>query len=288
MIKKILISSSIFLAVSSHAGCLEKVVYGDDNRLDVYASPNNLFKKLAISTAAMISSTSLEAQGDTYVIKSGTLEGEGVCSDALFAKQQTAASCSGFLVGSDLLLTAGHCIESMIDCDSYSWVFDYANTTSERRVFNINKKDVYKCTKIIARALDDSTDNDFALVQLDRPTDRSPLSYRKTGEVSECSELVVIGHPSGLPTKISDDAYVRNNSNKYFFQTNLDTFGGNSGSAVFDTKTGLVEGILVRGERDYVLDPKSNCYRPKVCKMDGCRGEDVTRITNIKELKSFK
>jgi hypothetical protein len=49
-----------------------------------------------------------------------------------------------------------------------------------------------------------------------------------------------------------------------------------------------VEGILVRGERDYVLDSVSNCYRPKVCKMNECRGEDVTRITNIKELKNLK
>jgi V8-like Glu-specific endopeptidase len=288
MIKKILFSSSIFFAASIHAGCLDKVIYGNDNRLDVYESPNALYKKLSSSTAAMIPSSSLEAKEENYTIKSGNLEGDGVCSDARFAKQQTAAMCSGFLVGSDLLLTAGHCIQSMSDCDSNSWVFDYANTTAERSVFSINKKDVYKCIKIIARALDDSTDNDFALVKLDRPTDRAPLSYRKSGRVSDCSELVVIGHPSGLPTKISDDAYVRNNSNKYFFQTNLDTFGGNSGSAVFDTKTGKVEGILVRGERDYVLDSVSNCYRPKVCKMNECRGEDVTRITNIKELKNLK
>ena len=95
---------------------------------------------------------------------------------------------------------------------------------------------------------------------------------------------MVIGHPSGLPTKISDGAIVRENANKVFFQSTLDTFGGNSGSAVFDAKTGLVEGILVRGERDYVQDPVMNCSRPKVCKVTECRGEDVTRITNIKQL----
>ena len=44
--------------------------------------------------------------------------------------------------------------------------------------------------------------------------------------------LVVIGHPSGLPTKIADGAWVRNNESEYYFVTNLDTFGGNSGSAV--------------------------------------------------------
>jgi V8-like Glu-specific endopeptidase len=34
---------------------------------------------------------------------------------------------------------------------------------------------------------------------------------------------------------------------------NLDTFGGNSGSAVFDTDA-LVGGILVGGARDYDID----------------------------------
>ena len=233
----------------------------------------------------MIPSNSLEANGDFFTIKSGTLEDDGICADARFAKQKTAAMCSGFLVGHDLLLTAGHCVISLSDCESNFWVFDYSNTTVERSEFNINKKDVYKCTQIVARVKDDKTDNDFALVRLDRASERMPLSYRKSGKVSSHTELVVIGHPSGLPTKISDDAYIRSNSNKYYFVANLDTFGGNSGSAVFNAKSGIVEGILVRGETDYELDSVSNCYRPKVCKMNGCRGEDVTRITNIKQLK---
>lgn len=287
MITKILLSCSIFLSASATAACLEKVVYGTDNRVDVYKSNNELYKKLSTSTAAMISTSALIAKDGGYFVKSGTLQDDGICADARFAKQKTAAMCSGFLVGKDLLLTAGHCIKSMSDCKSYSWVFDYSNTTGEKTDFLINKKDVYKCTEIISRELDSETDDDYALVKLDRITDRSPLTFRKSGKIAECAKIVVIGHPSGLPTKIADDAYVRLNSNKYYFQANLDTFGGNSGSAVFDAKTGEVEGILVRGENDYAMDSISNCSRPRVCKMNECRGEDVTRITNIKELKNL-
>ena len=98
------------------------------------------------------------------------------------------------------------------------------------------------------------------------------------------TELVVIGHPTGLPTKIAGGAWVRQNTNNVYFQSNLDTFGGNSGSAVFDAETGTVEGILVRGETDYVYDSSRGCRVPKQCSNEGCRGEDVTRITNIKEL----
>ncbi|MFN8369647.1 MAG: S46 family peptidase [Bacteriovoracaceae bacterium] len=91
----------------------------------------------------------------------------------------------------------------------------------------------------------------------------------------------------GLPTKISDGANVRTNNNPKYFVANLDTYGGNSGSAVFNTKTGEVEGILVRGENDYVYDSAQGCRVSNKCTNAGCRGEDVTRITNIKELMSL-
>jgi V8-like Glu-specific endopeptidase len=266
-----------------HAGLIENVIYGNDNRVDVYQSTNPLFKNLAISTAAMIADTHLVDNNDSVSIEGQTLEdGDGVCSDALFSKQIAVANCSGFLLGSQYLVTAGHCIQTIGDCDRYSWVFDYANTKEEVKSFNIKKSEIYKCAEIIERSLDDKTDNDYSLVKLDRPvTNRPPLKFRTKGKISSNAKLVVIGHPSGLPTKIADDAFLRSNTNKYFFMANLDTFGGNSGSAVFDAKTGIVEGILVRGERDYEFDPAKGCSRPKVCGMNQCRGEDVTRITNI-------
>lgn len=283
MIQKIFLLGLI--SISSFASDKKSVIYGEDNRLDVYQSTNSVYKKMAASTAAMISTYNLEESGDNYLVKGSTLAADGICSDEKFAKQQTAAMCTGFLVGPDLLVSAGHCIRSMDDCNNNVWVFGYSNTTSERASFIISKKDTYKCIQIIDRVLDSSTMNDFSLVKLDRVSDRAPLAYRKTGGISKNAKLVVIGHPSGLPTKIADGAYVRAIDNDYFFQANLDTFGGNSGSPVFNTKTGLVEGILVRGETDYEIDEAKDCYRPKVCSMKDCRGEDVTRITNIEELK---
>lgn len=267
----------------------EKVVYGNDDRKDLFESSNTLHKQLANSTAAMIDANALELEADdTYLIKAGTLEQDGVCSDARFAKQTTAAMCSGFLVGDQYLVTAGHCIQTPNDCRTYSWVFDYSNPNSEKTSYSVAKKDVYKCSSIVARKLDRSTNDDYALIKLDRKVEgRSPLKFRASGKIASNASLVVIGHPSGLPTKIADGAAVRSNSNKYYFVANLDTFGGNSGSAVFDTNTGTIEGILVRGERDYEQDSIMNCMRPKLCKDTECRGEDVTRITNIKELSSI-
>jgi V8-like Glu-specific endopeptidase len=280
------LTAILLLSFSFHSFAIDKVVYGSDDRKDIFESTNAMYKQLATSTAAMISSSALETQADGSIkITGGNLEQEGVCSDERFAKQTVAANCSGFLVGDQYLVTAGHCIQSMSDCESYTWVFGFANDVSEKTEYSVGAKDVYKCTQIISRTLDHTTLNDYAFVKLDRKVEgRTPLKFRTKGKIADNADILVIGHPTGLPTKIADGATVRSNKNKYYFQGTLDTFGGNSGSAVFDAKTGLVEGILVRGETDYVSDSVQNCTRPKVCKVTECRGEDSTRITNIAEL----
>jgi len=45
-------------------------------------------------------------------------------------------------------------------------------------------------------------------------------------------------------------------------------------------ETGLVEGILVRGDTDYQRTD-SDCYTSVIRSEDGGRGEDATRITNL-------
>ena len=64
-----------------------------------------------------------------------------------------------------------------------------------------------------------------------------------------------------------------------FLVANLDTYGGNSGSAVFNATDGKIEGVLVRGEMDYVF--KNGCRISNVCATDACRGEDVTLIERV-------
>lgn len=264
----------------------DKVVYGDDDRLDLFEASNALHLDLAKATAAMISHSKLSDNGDgTTTVSGSSLSSRGICKSAKFADQITAANCSGFLVGKDLLVTAGHCIRSKRDCDASAWVFDFAVETSDDDARKVPTTSVYKCSEIISQSLDRSTQDDFALIRLEKAVDdREPLTVRREDKVATGTKLVVIGHPTGLPSKIAAGAIVRDNSNDYFFQSNLDTFGGNSGSAVFDAETGTVEGILVRGETDYVYDSTRGCRVPKQCTNEGCRGEDVTRITNIKKL----
>jgi V8-like Glu-specific endopeptidase len=170
--------------------------------------------------------------------------------------------CSGFLVGPDTLVTAGHCYKSFSTpeevCKKFSWVFDYGMISEKHDpTQNIPLQNIYLCKKVMLAEL--SQTMDFSIIKLDRVVlGREPLKFRTTGKVSHLSNLVVIGHPSGLPTKISSSAHVTRNSDTTKFSTNLDTFHGNSGSAVFDATTGLVEGILIQGKTDYTPKEKGN------------------------------
>jgi S1-C subfamily serine protease len=260
------------------------VIYGKDNRKDIYEATSTLHVELSRSAAGMISIGSIKANDSTTVkIVAPTLIQRGMCPKERFSNQITAARCSGFLIGPDLLATAGHCIKSKSECDAHSWVFDYAITSKNQSEIVIPKTSVYKCKEIVKTVLDNSTMNDFAIVKLDREvTDRPALNFRKTGKPAIGDNLVVIGCPTGLPLKISDGAKVRSLLGSYF-TANLDTYGGNSGSAVFNADTGVVEGILVRGENDYVRDP-SGCMVSNVCADDECRGEDVTYSSTLIEL----
>lgn len=267
-----------FFAVSSFA--FDKVVYGEDNRLEVSEAPA-LLADLARSTAGMFTKDKLVKNGSFYSFNSRrTLQKDyKLCSSERYLTQPTFADCSGFLVGPDLLVTAGHCIQMKRDCEGYSWIFDY-KVNKDGPAVSFPESNVYNCKEIISQKFEESTKNDYALIRLDRVVvDRTPLTVRMTGKVSETSELVVIGHPSGLPTKVTMDGSLRKNLNPVYFEANLDTFAGNSGSVVVDAQTGTVEGILVRGEEDYVKS--GSCYVANVCEEGKCRGEDVTRITNL-------
>lgn len=295
------------LVLSNTLLAKESVVYGDDNRKDIYETYNYLHKLLAESTAGMVNNkkiTKNSGRGSVSITAKHKLgKAFKLCSSERFKNQKLLANCSGFLVNEDTLVTAGHCVtydEERPDrdvCRDYSWVFGLSmDSSTSINLTNISKDRVYKCKKVLKVKWDRY--EDYAVIKLDRKVvGRKPLKYRTSGKVRSSTKLVVIGHPSMLPTKVSDNGSIIDNTDHYKFYTNLDTFQGNSGSAVFNSKTGLLEGILVSGKTDYTLsrplDPKS-CRVVNTCSTSGRRcefkpekgkkeakGEAVTRITNI-------
>lgn len=281
---KVLTTVFLFGIFTVTALGMDKVIYGVDNRQEVFEAPS-FYADWARSTAAMMTSDKIKKGTDgNYKIHHNPSLGQsfGLCENERFVKEPTTSDCSGFLVGPDLIATAGHCIEDKKSCKGFYWVFDYRVERNGTVKDFASGADVYPCKEVITTVLDKTTKQDYALIRLDRPVvGRKPLPVRLSEKVSEQAELVAIGHPSGLPTKIADRGSVRTNDQDIYFVANLDTFVGNSGSVVLDAKTGLVEGILVRGAKDYAPDAERGCNVANVCAEGTCRGEDVTRISQL-------
>ena len=282
--KTTLILLSLFFSIlaSAKMSIKPRVVYGIDDRMDVYESSDALMKDLSKSVAAQILDNSFTLENDIFNLDKRTLSDDGMCKSERFSAQPASATCSGFLIAKNLLVTAGHCVREVSQCQDHSWVFDYANYQQVENSFAFKKEQMFKCVEIVSRVKDNATGLDFAVLKLDREVvGRKALQIRKTGKVDDNAVLTVLGFPSGIPLKITTGATVRDNSNPNYFVMNSDTYGGNSGSAVVDTRTGIVEGILVRGDTDFEQAPNEDCYQSVKRTNDNGRGEDATRITLI-------
>ncbi|MCC7442431.1 MAG: proprotein convertase P-domain-containing protein [Bdellovibrionales bacterium] len=254
-----------------------KVIYGNDDRIDPIQTADAFWLDRADSTVALIRAAKLSdlGNGTTRIAVVNHGESNSLCSNEPFAEQVEAAFCSGFLVAPNLMVTAGHCIEDAADCSATRFVFGFAVRSGGAQPETVPTRDVYSCAQVLhSQAVGNGAD--YAVIRLDRAViGHEPLSIRRTGSLAVGDGLTVIGHPSGLPTKIAGGANVRSLQSGYVV-ANLDTYGGNSGSAVFNSITGEVEGILVRGEQDYEF--QNGCYVSKKCGDSECRGEDVTTI----------
>ncbi len=257
----------------------QRVIYGVDNRKDLYQVTLPKVKKAAESVVALVKKTDLTKRPDgSFVLTTSSYQADyQLCGSEPFVNQPLGCFCSGFLVAPDVIATAGHCVKNPKDLAGIRFVFGFRMNDSENAKTTFPPSSVYAGASIIGRALaDDGTD--FALVRLDRAvTGRVPVVTRTSGKIANTADLFVIGHPCGLPQKYAPGAKVRHNSPKPYFVANLDTYGGNSGSPVFNARDYKVEGILVRGDNDFVHN--GSCYVSLVCPSTGCRGEDVTRAT---------
>jgi hypothetical protein len=254
---------------------------------------------MAVSVAVLVHSQQVNASGDSVLLEGYTLNEmselgwlvDGVsapmCSDELFTTQPAPGFCTGFLVDEDILVTAGHCLQKA-PCSETEVVFGF-QMESVNSLTSLSNDNIFNCAEVIAQEIPGKNNNylDYAIIKLDRPTGRPGLPFTPDDHIETQNTVAVLGHPSGLPMKIASDAFViSNNPGDPFFITNLDTFGSNSGSPVINTETYQVEGILVRGEIDYVLSENGACIQVNRCPESGgtnCSGENATKMARLVE-----
>ena len=288
MIAGLVINS--FCSISNAEGLREQSLYGGDNRLDLYQVSDPKTLEVADSAAIMLQNGALRSRrdGTVQIVTEKYGKINDLCKDEPYWSQPAVMkqilffsfpNCSAFLVGPDLIATAGHCF-LLSTCGDTSFAFGYKMASKDVANTKIPQKDVYQCKEIVDMAITITNGPDYALVKLDRPVvGHAPVKLaRLPAQVGESVNMA--GYPMGLPLKIAGTAKVRN-VNKDFFVSNLNSFNGNSGSVVYRETTGEALGILVRGDDDYVDDNKQDCQRSKVCPPDGCKGESSTDIAYI-------
>ncbi len=255
------------------------VIHGEDNRRETN-DPGTvaLLSELALSSPAIVENVKLISQGENFKTKGTALSKIGFCSDARFAEQVSVARCSSSLIGEDLVLTAGHCVDADLKkwCADYSVVFDFTAGNSEI----VNKQNVFRCKEVLYRVFEEPFGEDLAIIRLAKKVPgRKPIAL--AGSLVPGEKLSMIGYPLGIPQKIVDDGEVtRLGPLKYSFRHDVDSFSCNSGGPLFNSR-GEQVGVLVRGTgQDFSSPENRKCY-------DWTQGKDndYTEANSLLHLK---
>lgn len=265
----------------------KKVIYptgGGDNRKDWYElGVGSQARATTLQTACLIKRSRLYERPDgNFELRTRSFnEAKNLCNAERFYSQPVAGFCSGFGVSDNLFVTAGHCIETESDLHSFYVVYNFNQEEANRARLVFSPQEVYTPVEVVHK--EHSGGKDFAIIRLDKAIPANRRAVLRTTDVAINEPVSVIGHPCGLPLKYADGATVLDISSPDFFTADLDTYGGNSGSPVYDASHRVV-GILVRGARDFQFNYTDNCYYSNVCPSVGapnCAGEGVSRVSQF-------
>ncbi len=269
---------------------------GGDSRFEVH-DPNvpQVYRQVAESTALIFSTLNIaDIDANTIRLNSRTMnqkklqsEGMPLCSTERFRDDAAPGYCTGFLIGPDLVATAGHCVNGHTLCQNMAFAFGFSKDNPSDTALTLPREDFYRCETIVGQEYDQGEQTlqefangelwqDWAVIKLDRPvTGRRPLPVDLSASPAVGESVTAVGHPSGLAMKVTRGKVV-SNANPEYYTTDLDIYKGNSGSPVVDT-SGVVRGIVVRGSGGASFIENNGCLESKVCDAVGprCLGNQV-------------
>lgn len=219
-------------------------IFGIDDRQDWDDWDQNT-KKLAQSVSALIPKENLHNTGQGFVLKEEEPtygEHYGLCPGVRFFKQKNPSYCTAFLIAPMTLLTAAHCLNEN-NLNDFYLVFNYIAVHNETRT-HYEMDEVYEISKV--KSLKEI---DLAIITVNKNIPFEPLLFDIRDNPFLNEEVWMIGTPHGLPLKMSRNSTVQKqifSDPILYFEADLDAFGGNSGSPVFNT-SGEVLGIYVVG-----------------------------------------
>jgi V8-like Glu-specific endopeptidase len=261
-------------------------IYDEDDRKDLFEITDPKLKKVATAMAYQIEF--VELSGWTFnrfwtrVME--PFQQRGICEDEKFAKQLSMRNnCTAILVSPKHLLTAGNCItDHYCSNDLYWFMFDYSLKNGGPFDVKHHNDNFFRCDKIVKRVFDPNTATSFTLMELKKTVKGvTPMKYRKSGSLELNEELIVMGHPRGLPLKIANNVQVWD-QNETHFTLNSDISGETRGAAILNAKSLELEGIMVYGTPNYEQIGR-DCQNTPVYPNSGAR-ELAIKTSVFKEL----
>jgi subtilisin-like proprotein convertase family protein len=263
----------------------DRVIYGADDRIEVWEETDPVLRQMSEAACVVVFPSELTNNGDgTYTLQTDPWLSQGgtLCADEPFRGQPQIGFCSGFLVGTDLIATAGHCVGpgGVTSATNVAFVFNFEiDTDSGSAPVIVPASDVAFGSVQVTHALSGGLDH--SVVRTSAPvTGRNPVPIRRSGVIADGDPLAMVGHPVVLPKKIAGGAVCKsNNGADGYFDANLDAYGGNSGSMIINLNTYEVEGILVRGNADFTSS--GGCVRSAVLSDNNATFEESSKTTSF-------
>jgi len=154
------------------------------------------------------------------------------------------ASCTGFMVTADLLLTNHHCVSTIDTCFGTVAVFGYQRDASGQ----VMPTKQYDCLAVVAT----SKDRDYSLLRIDggpgAPGEWGSLRLDPSAVLAKGQALYLVQHPAGEPTRVAlagcdvttPQAAASPDAAEEDFGHQCDTESGSSGSPVLDLSSRVV------------------------------------------------
>lgn len=259
-----------------------QAIYGEENIRPLSSRAKGAIGELSRSIVRQVPISALKQLADgTYELNFETfsrIENVLLCPDDPWANRLAteSASCTGFFVADNQILTAGHCAHYDFDCSENVWVKNVYSDLVHNKKMIISQDQIYQCEKILKSEKVEETGRDFAFVQTKELSKNFLTLSRRSQQPDRLKgqQLFMLGFPLGMPMQMTMMGYVQSFQGHYFF-TDLDGFHGNSGSPVINPETFEVEGIYVNGSEDFIFHDGDTCQRINYCKNGECNGEIV-------------